>query len=320
MIIFDKHFIIYLILVVVTTLVLSVILIKIFLNKRMRHLIAVLKNRIAIMRMKKEYIQSDLGEIENPSADIKEIKQEFELLLMDLQNRNESELKSALFDFSVQVAHDIGSPLAALEILIQSSSISLPEDGRILIKDIASRIRNVLNSLLVKFRDREKFVAKGASPLDHLPVRSCVISANSGDAFWQPGVKGNCITIKASPWNIESIQHTVFLHELPEGDEVPEHSHEKNEEIFICLEGEGIIIFDGEEYPFKKHDVAFVAPLAKHCIRATSDVPLKFMVVISPAGLEDKLKLIGIPRKSIDEQPPEAFDSVIGNRRTHGVI
>jgi len=48
-------------------------------------------------------------------------------------------------------------------------------------------------------------------------MKSCVVAAGEGDAFWQPGVKGNCITIKVSPWNIEKTQHTIFLHELPKG-------------------------------------------------------------------------------------------------------
>lgn len=151
-------------------------------------------------------------------------------------------------------------------------------------------------------------------------VKSCVIPANAGDAFWQPGVKGNCITIKISPWNVDKTQHTVFLHELPKGGEVPEHAHETNEEIFICLEGEGIITIDGVENQFKKHDVAFLAPFSEHSIRTTSETPLKLMVIISPTGLEDRLKLMGITRADIHEPAPEAFDSAIGKQNTHGVI
>jgi quercetin dioxygenase-like cupin family protein len=151
-------------------------------------------------------------------------------------------------------------------------------------------------------------------------MKSCVVAANEGDAFWQPGVKGNCITIKVSPWNVDKTQHTVFLHELPKGGEVPEHSHEANEEIFICVDGEGTITVDGKEITFKKHDVAFLAPLSKHRIQAISDEPLKFMVVISPTGLEDRLKLMGIAKTSRDETAPDAFDSVIGKGKSHGVV
>ena len=95
-------------------------------------------------------------------------------------------------------------------------------------------------------------------------VKSGVIYASDGDAFWQPGVKGNSITIKVSPWNMAKTNHTIFLHELPKEGSVPEHAHQTNEEIFICLEGEGVITIDGNEYPFKKHDVAFLAPLSTY--------------------------------------------------------
>lgn len=149
---------------------------------------------------------------------------------------------------------------------------------------------------------------------------SVVIPANSGESIWQPGVKGNCITIKVSPWNVDKTNHTVFLHELPKGGEVPEHSHEKNEEIFICLEGEGIITIEGKDHTFKKHDVAYLAPLDKHRIFNTNDNPLKFMVVISPTGLEDRLKQMGIVKKNSNECSPDSVDPTFGKTKTHGVI
>lgn len=151
-------------------------------------------------------------------------------------------------------------------------------------------------------------------------MKSGVVSAQEGDAFWQPGVKGNYITIKISPWNVDKTHHTVFLHELPKGGEVPRHAHETNEEIFICLEGEGIITIDGKESPFKKHDVAFLAPLSEHSICAISETPLKLMVIISPTGLEDRLQLMGIPKNSLQELPPNSFVSEIAKKSTHGVI
>lgn len=151
-------------------------------------------------------------------------------------------------------------------------------------------------------------------------IKSCIVSEKDGDTFWQPGIKGNCVTIKVSPWNVDKTQHTVFLHELPKGGEIPEHAHDENEEIFICLEGEGIITIDGKECIFRKHDVAFLAPLSKHGIRTTSDMTLKYMVVISPTGLEERLKLMGVRKNSPDELPPESFDSEIGKKNSHGVI
>lgn len=152
-------------------------------------------------------------------------------------------------------------------------------------------------------------------------ARSKVISSDEGTAIWQPDkIKGSCITIKASSWNIADATQTVFLHELPKGGQVLEHAHENETEVFICLEGEGIVTVDGQEFIFKKNDVAYVAPLTKHSIRSISETPLKYIVVVSACGLEERLKLMGRLRKSFDEMPPEPFDSEIGKQNTHGVI
>src|SRR5690242_17089605 len=115
----------------------------------------------------------------------------------------------------------------------------------------------------------------------NMKPKSIIVPANEGQAFWQPGVKGNCITIKVSPWNIANTKHTVFLHELPKGGQVGEHAHEKDEEIFICTDGEGIMTIDGKEISFKKGDVAFIAPQTTHRIQAISDTTLKYMVIVS---------------------------------------
>ena len=168
---------------------------------------------------------------------------------------------------------------------------------------------------------KKKQVAKMNEVIMSKKNKSLVVKASEGDAFWQPGtIKGNCIAIKVSPWNIPLTGHTVFLHELPKNGTVGEHAHEKEEEIFICLEGKGTITIDDKDFLFRQHDVAYIAPYSKHKIRATSDSPLKYMVIISPTGLEERLKLMGIERKSLNEAPPEPFDSNIGRQDTHSFI
>jgi len=150
--------------------------------------------------------------------------------------------------------------------------------------------------------------------------KSCIVSDKDGEAFWQPGVKGNCITIKVSPWNIEKTNHTIFLHELPKDGQVLEHFHQNDEEIFICLDGEGIIMINGKEHAFKQHDIAYIAPLCKHSIKTISEISLKLMVIISPTGLEDRLKMIGIPKTVRNSVAPEKFEFAISNQNTHGVV
>ena len=151
-------------------------------------------------------------------------------------------------------------------------------------------------------------------------INSTVIPSSAGDAYWQPGVQGNCITVKISPWNITNTNHTIFLHELPKDGIIPEHAHETNEEIFICLDGEGIVTIDGIDHAFKLHDVAYLAPQSKHTIRTTGDKTLKFMVIISPTGLEDRLKMMGNKKLKSTHPHPDSFCSELGQAESHGVI
>jgi len=149
---------------------------------------------------------------------------------------------------------------------------------------------------------------------------SVIIPADEGTGIWQPGIKGNCITVKVSPWNHTTTQHTVFLHELPKGGEVGEHAHNNGIEIFVCLSGEGILTIDGKDNPFKMHDVAYIDMNSLHRIKAISNEPLKYMVILTPTGLEERLKLMGKTKSDKNELPPENFDSEIGKQSSHGVV
>lgn len=81
---------------------------------------------------------------------IKEIKKANqslrEAILMSEQKKFEDELtKTAL-----QVAHDIGSPLAVLEAIVQDYSLVLPEESRIAVRHAIGRMRDIIHSLLKK--------------------------------------------------------------------------------------------------------------------------------------------------------------------------
>lgn len=62
-----------------------------------------------------------------------------------------SEKNEALGSLASQVAHDIQSPLAALEMIIQSTN-AISEDKRILIRSAVSRVRDIANNLLSTHR------------------------------------------------------------------------------------------------------------------------------------------------------------------------
>jgi signal transduction histidine kinase len=81
------------------------------------------------------------------AQEIKEIKGKIFHLI---QEREERSRLTAFMQIAAQVAHDIRSPLAALEIVIKDIQF-IPEDQRILIRNATSRIHDIANNLLSQY-------------------------------------------------------------------------------------------------------------------------------------------------------------------------
>lgn len=83
-------------------------------------------------------------------------------LKVETEQRKQAEYDSALAKLISQVAHDIRSPLAALEIITHTTP-ELPEDRRVLIRSAVGRIKDIASSLLKKHVRSEE---GPATPLD----------------------------------------------------------------------------------------------------------------------------------------------------------
>jgi len=64
----------------------------------------------------------------------------------------------------------------------------------------------------------------------------------------------------------------------PEGH-TPYHKHAWEHEVF-CLEGEGFLVFEGNEYPFKANDSMYIDPDKMHQFKNTGKGTLKFLCII----------------------------------------
>ncbi len=90
-----------------------------------------------------------LREIDDLKSAFEEL---FEAVQLEAARRQESERQLALQDLARQVAHDIRSPLAALDSVMRDLS-DLSEDRRSIIRSAVSRIRDIANDLIEKNRD-----------------------------------------------------------------------------------------------------------------------------------------------------------------------
>jgi signal transduction histidine kinase len=89
----------------------------------------------------------------------------------------ERRFKEELTRNALQVVHDIGSPIAMLEAILQSTSLELSEESRIPIRNVASRIRDISNTLIL--RARHDLASTDDSPLSQqllLPLTNQVVS------------------------------------------------------------------------------------------------------------------------------------------------
>lgn len=103
--------------------------------------------------LSKEYVSSNDLEIITEDSEIKEIQtliDTFNLFCFRLKEMEyqlkESSKKAAISQTASQVAHDIRSPLTALEIISQQLK-ELPEEKRVLIRNAVQRITDITNDL-----------------------------------------------------------------------------------------------------------------------------------------------------------------------------
>ena len=70
---------------------------------------------------------------------------------------------------------------------------------------------------------------------------------------------------------------------------VEEHVHNVQEQVYYVLEGEGLLMLDGEEHLMRPHDYVWVPPGVVHGFTACGVTPLLFFVLTAPAEDEESV-------------------------------
>jgi quercetin dioxygenase-like cupin family protein len=79
--------------------------------------------------------------------------------------------------------------------------------------------------------------------------------------------------------NMGAENFAMRLFEMEPAGYSPFHSHPWEHEVFI-LEGEGLVIGQGQERKFKDGDVIFIPPNEKHQFRNNSEKTVKFLCIV----------------------------------------
>ncbi|MBQ4563014.1 MAG: cupin domain-containing protein [Lachnospiraceae bacterium] len=78
---------------------------------------------------------------------------------------------------------------------------------------------------------------------------------------------GESLLTQFDPKRIQFINR----HIMARGTSIGEHAHNGEEEVYYLVEGSGILIFDGEEYPFEKGDISLVRDGHSHGFISTAE-------------------------------------------------
>jgi len=73
------------------------------------------------------------------------------------------------------------------------------------------------------------------------------------------------------------------MFEVEPGGHTPLHAHSHEHEVFV-VEGEGLFVCQGNEYPFSSEYVMFVPGNAEHQFKNTGNSVLKFLCIIPSAA------------------------------------
>ena len=74
------------------------------------------------------------------------------------------------------------------------------------------------------------------------------------------------------------------MFELQPGGFTPLHEHRHEHEVF-AIEGEGIFVFEGREYPFNRDYVIFVPPNKQHQFRNRGNSILRLLCLVPAAAV-----------------------------------
>ncbi|MDO8954932.1 MAG: HAMP domain-containing sensor histidine kinase [Gammaproteobacteria bacterium] len=106
----------------------------------------------------------------NLPTEMIEIQNQITALLKEVTEKSK---EAAFSELAAQVAHDIRSPLAALDVLVKHLS-DVPENQRIILRNATTRINDIANNLLNEFKSRKLPQANSIKTKDTILVSAVI--------------------------------------------------------------------------------------------------------------------------------------------------
>ena len=92
------------------------------------------------------------------------------------------------------------------------------------------------------------------------------------------------VTVRRLISNRDGAEHFAMrMFELEPEGHTPLHTHDWEHEIYV-LEGQGIIQYEGQEYPLTSGNVLLVPANTQHQFRNTAQAPFRFLCIVPMKG------------------------------------
>jgi quercetin dioxygenase-like cupin family protein/catechol 2,3-dioxygenase-like lactoylglutathione lyase family enzyme len=138
------------------------------------------------------------------------------------------------------------------------------------------------------------------------------VPAGSGPTYWGPGDQ---ITFLLTG---EQTGGSFFLAEVsvPPGGGPPPHIHRLEEETFYVQQGTLTVQVGGETLQASPGDCVYLPRGIMHCFKNTGNVDAKFLVMVTPAGLENFFAEAFQPAADRQTAPPLINEGILGRLLT----
>ena len=123
------------------------------------------------------------------------------------------------------------------------------------------------------------------------------LAAGEGKPFW---IVGDRYTIKARGSDTGGAFALIEAVVFPGGGPPP-HIHSREDEAFYIIEGELSLHADGRDFTALSGAWVTLAKGSLHSFKNTGSKPVRMLILVSPAGLENLFLEIG--RDAIDGEP-----------------
>ena len=131
-----------------------------------------------------------------------------------------------------------------------------------------------------------------------------LVGPQGGDFVWQPvPANGFVHNILSRATTGAAAHFSIGTQTVAPGCFIREHTHAREEEIIVVLDGRGVARVDGVEHPIEKGSAVYIDRNRRHHFLNPHPEPMTFLWILLPGGLDRFFAEIGRPMTPGDPAP-----------------